>query len=342
MAERFGFSYRFDCLFGVDSVFKEHYDQPLVPHPMIQYMPALDFAISCSIDPGTSTGRAVIRNAGLKNLMADYHADNFYPQPEDSAEMEYGSFIQLWAASFGKGRVAAFTDSTVFSNFCTFESGKSELMVGMIEWLNHQGGPNNPRPWLLSAGAVAFVLGFWMARGWNAAWLLFLAVGLLGWTTTALGIRAIQRHEMPFPPLQRPFVEVVVDRTLCHGPLSDAGFIEGKEDGFGIFERWILRLGYFTSPRSDADPAYFQGNALLFLDPRRPVPRGFREKLVEYVRSGGRVIVVDSAWDFGETPGREPKDPGLLSGRTGPKSISDPRQANFWNHSGSHWMHPFP
>ena len=48
--------FRFDCLFGVDSVFEEHYDRPLVPHPMIQYMPALDFAISCSIDPGTSSG----------------------------------------------------------------------------------------------------------------------------------------------------------------------------------------------------------------------------------------------------------------------------------------------
>ena len=28
------------------------------------------------------------------------------------------------------------------------------------------------------------------------------------------------------------------------------GFIAGKPEGFGIFERWILRLGYFTSRRS--------------------------------------------------------------------------------------------
>ncbi len=56
VAKHFGFSYRFDCLFGVDSVFKEHYDIPLAPHPILQYMPTFDFAISCSIDPGTSGG----------------------------------------------------------------------------------------------------------------------------------------------------------------------------------------------------------------------------------------------------------------------------------------------
>ncbi len=34
VAGRFGFSFRFDCLFGMDSVFKEHFNQPLVPHPI--------------------------------------------------------------------------------------------------------------------------------------------------------------------------------------------------------------------------------------------------------------------------------------------------------------------
>ncbi len=297
VARRFGFSYRFDCLFGIDSVFKEHYDRPLVPHPIIQDMPALDFAISCSIDPGSSSGRAVIRNTGLKSKMADYHVDNFYPQPDDTAEMEYGAFIQLWTTRFGKGRVAAFTDSTIFSNFCTFEPGKSELMVGMLEWLNHQGGPNNPRPWLMSAGAIFLLLALWLMRGGNSAWVLLVAACLLGWTIAVRETQAIHRRSMPPPPLQRPLVQMVIDRTLCDGPLSDAGFIDGKENGFGIFERWILRLGFFTSRRDITDPKYFQGDALVFLDPHLPLPAGFRDRLVNYVRSGGKVLVVVSPWE---------------------------------------------
>lgn len=35
VAERFGFRFRFDCLFGVDSVFEEHWNRPLTPHPIL-------------------------------------------------------------------------------------------------------------------------------------------------------------------------------------------------------------------------------------------------------------------------------------------------------------------
>ncbi|MGA2034256.1 MAG: DUF4350 domain-containing protein [Thermoguttaceae bacterium] len=304
VAEKLGFSFRFDCLFGVDSVFEEHYDQPLAPHPMIQYMPALDFAISCSIDPGTSSGRAVIRNVGLKNLTADYHADNYYPQPDDSAEMQYGAFIQLWAARFGQGRVAAFTDSTLFSNFCAFEPGNSELMLGMIEWLNHQGGPVQARPWLLAAGLAVALAALWMARGWQSGGILLVAAGLLGWTSAALGSRALHRYACPSPPRVRPMREVVVDRTLCDCPLSKSGFIEVRDDmpaGFGIFERWILRLGYFTSRRSGPD--VFSGNAIVFFHPHKAPPAGFVDKLANYVRGGGKVLVVDSPENTGSTAG---------------------------------------
>jgi hypothetical protein len=229
----------------------------------------------------------------LKSLGADYHADNYYPQPTDAAEMRYGAFIQLWAVQSGRGRVAAFTDSTVFSNFCTFEPGKSELMVGMLEWLNHRGGPANPGPWLLIAGGLAIALGLRAARGWPAAWLMLPAAGLLGWTSAALAVQAIHRQAMPPPPVRHPLVTVDIDRAVCDGPLSDAGFIDPlKSNGFGIFERWMLRLGYFTLRRGGGEA--FSGDARVFLYPDRPLPGGFREKLVEYVRQGGKLLVVDS------------------------------------------------
>jgi hypothetical protein len=84
----------------------------------------------------------------------------------------------------------------------------------------------------------------------------------------------------------------VIDRTVCDGPLSKSGFIAGAEDGFGIFERWILRLGYFTSRRADQDA--FVGNAVVFLYPEREVSAEFRQDLVAYVEAGGKALVVDS------------------------------------------------
>ncbi|MGD8785946.1 MAG: hypothetical protein PVJ60_00860, partial [Phycisphaerales bacterium] len=182
IAETFGFSFRYDCLFGVETVFEQFYHPPLIPHPIVQNMPPLHFAVSCSIDPGISSGRAAIRSTGLKNLMADYHASNFYPQVEDRAEMRYGAFVQLWTKHHGAGRVVAFSDSTIFSNFATFEPGKAELMLGMIEWLNYRNRLFNPCPFLVILGLIFLAGGLVLSSSWSGAWLVLFSTAVFGWT----------------------------------------------------------------------------------------------------------------------------------------------------------------
>jgi hypothetical protein len=288
-------------------------------------MPPLDFATSCSIAPGASSGRAVIRNTGLKNLMADYHAKNYYPQPNDQAEMRYGSFIQLWAARYGKGRVVAFTDSTIFSNFCVFDSGKAELMIGMIEWLNHRSWLGNPRPWLVSVGVVILLGGLVISLLRRGDAPLLAASGLLGWAAAVLAVQSAHRVTMPEPKAERPLVRVVVDRTLCDGPLATNGFVDPSGKGFGIFERWVLRLGYFTTRREGQ--SVFDADLVVFFHPHRTVSRQFHQQMVEYVASGGKMLVIDAPEDdestsndllgtFGITVNRSARTSGLLQTAT--------------------------
>jgi len=291
-AEKFGFRFRYDCLFGVDSVFDQHYVRPLVPHPSVQYVPWMEFATSDSIDPQQSTGRAAIQSTGLKNKTADYHVDNFYPPPNDTAAMRYGAFVQLWSMRYGRGKVLAFTDSTDFSNFCTFEPGKAEILLGMIEWLNHRTGGPDPRPWLMLAALALAAAGCWLGRRWQGAWLVLAAAAVLGWSAAVPAVRTAHAWALPEPKPVRPMVQVVMDQTLSDVILPKNGFISGKEEGFGIFERWILRLGYFTSRREGADA--FRGNLLVIVYPSKPLPEGFREQLVDYVTAGGKVLVLDS------------------------------------------------
>jgi hypothetical protein len=262
-------------------------------------MPPLDFAVSCSISPGLSFGRAVIRSTGLKNLMADYHASNFYPQVEDLAEMRYGAFVQLWTTHRGEGRVAAFTDSTIFSNFATFEPGKAELMLGMLEWLNHSNSPYPLQLLLIILGIGLLVFGFLLFRKKNVTFLIVACAMIFGWSIAVVSARAIHKNSMSLPTAVRPMVEVVIDRTVCNGPLSKSGFISGKKDGFGIFERWILRLGYFTSRKSGKDA--LTGDLVVFLDPNQVVTNDFRGKLVDYVEQGGKVLILDSPANIGST-----------------------------------------
>lgn len=299
IAARFGLRFRYDCLFDIDTVFTQLYEPPLVPHPIVQHMPAMDFAVSCSLDPGTSKGRAAIRGTGLRSLPADYHASNFYPQVEDRAEARYGAFVQLWTMRRGAGRVAAFTDSTIFSNFSTFEPGKAELMLGMFEWLNRRNARWDVRSLLIGLGVLLALGALVLQRKGQGAWLVLLCGAVCGWSVAALAARAMHQRAMPPPKAVRPFTHVVIDRTICDVPLSKSGFIAGKDNGFGIFERWILRLGWFTSRRRG--PEVFSGDLLVFPYPSGAVSPAFRAALDGYVTSGGNVLVLDSPANTGST-----------------------------------------
>jgi hypothetical protein len=294
VARCFGFQFRYDCLFGMDSVFDQRYELPLVPHPILQGMPGLDFATSCSIAPRDWSGRAAIRSTGLKNLVADYHVNNFYPQPFDRADMRYGAFVQLWTASYGAGRVAAFADSTIFSNFSACEPGKAELWLGMLEWLNHRDeGARGKRWWAGGLGLALLIAAAALGFGWPGAWLVLLTAGLAGWAVGVAGVRFAHAQGMPLPEQQRPLVQVVMDRTVSSGKLPKGGFIAGKPYEFGIFERWILRLGYFYARRG-GHQVFENSDLAIFLRPNKSPSARFVEQLEAYVAAGGKVLVIEA------------------------------------------------
>jgi len=298
LGREFGFRYRYDCCFGIDSFFDDSLRLPFVSHPIIQNIGEMEFAVSCSIEP-TGCGRAVVLGTGLKNLGPDYHATNFYPQAEDRPDMRYGAFVQVWATRLGRGRVVAFTDSTIFSNFCVFEPGKCELMLGMVGWLNRTDEPRYPW-WLPAAlGAALLAVGAIAARRWGGAWMVMAAAVVFGWTLGACAVRAANLAAMPPPEPVRPMVRVIFDRTVCDAPLGKGGFIAGKPDGFGIFEQWVLRLGYFTARRAGNEA--LSGNLVVLAHPHLAAPPGFREALVRYVEAGGKVLVLDSAGNAAST-----------------------------------------
>ena len=316
IARHYGFTFRYDCLFGIDSVFEEYFVPGLAAHPVLAHMPPMDFAVSCSIAPGASDGRAVIVGTGLKNIMADYHASNFYPQVEDRADSRWGAFVQAWAVRSGKGRVLAFTDSTIWSNFSAFEPGKIELLMGSVEWLNHRNTGIDPRWPLLLCGLVLAGGALYLARGWRGGWLVLTGAGLCGWALSAEGVAAVHRLAMPPRANERSLVRVVMDRTFNDIILPKNGFIAGKPDGYGIFERWILRVGYFIARRAGAE-SFRDSNLVIHVNPVRTVDNDYRRRMIEYVRNGGHVLVLDNAENRKSTANTLLKPFGLAFERGG-------------------------
>lgn len=292
ITRHFGFTFRHDLLFGTGaSPYDQRYVPPRVPHPAVQHLPPTDFAVSCSIDPGRSRGRAAIRASGLWSLPSDYHVSNFHPVPQHRPEMRYGSFIQAWATRHGDGRVLAFTDSTIFSNFCVHQPGKAELMLGMVEWLNHR-GTLDPGIWLGLGALILGVAGLAIAWDVRDGWLLVSASSLCGWAMAGMGVMYAHRHAMPSPEPVRPMTRVVIDRTVSEVPLCKGAYTQGGGDGYGMLEQSIPRLGCYTVRARDQEA--FSGKLLVVICPNESVRPAFRERLIRYVAGGGNLLVIDS------------------------------------------------
>ncbi len=293
MTRPMGFIFRDDLLFSNEtSAYDQHFDPPWAPHPSLQYMPPMEFAVSCSIDPGSSHGRSVITSTGLWSMPPEYHHENYHPIAQYCADMRYGAFVQIWAAWHGQGRAIAYTDSTIFSNFAAFQPGHAEILLGMIEWLNHANPLIDPRPWLILLGIAPLCAGIILGQRRSVAWLVLLSAGICCWALAAESVAALHSWSMPMPKIIKPMTRVVIDRTVSDALLSKGAYTQGDGIGYGMLEQLIGRLGYYMIRQDGKDS--FSGDALVVICPDRPVEASFREELERYVAGGGRLLVFDS------------------------------------------------
>ena len=290
----FGFTFRDDVLYSTEpSPDDEHYAAARVPHPAVQYVPWFDFTVSCSVDPGTSRGRTVIEGTRLWSMPPEYHNLNYMPQARYCPEMRCGAFVQAWAARYGKGRALAWADSTLFSSFCIFQPGKAETLLGLVEWLNHEGPAVDPGWLLLALGMGVLAGGAWLTWPRRFEWLLLVAAGACGWVAGSEAVVALHRWAMPLPVAQRPLTRVVVDRTASQTPLATGAYDDDKLGrGYALLEQWIPRLGYATVRAAGADA--LTGDALVVICPSLPVDQRFRDRLDRYVSDGGKLLVIES------------------------------------------------
>ena len=299
ISRHFGFTFRNDLLFRIGDPYRQSYEPPKIAHPILQFVPPMYFAVSCSVDPGWNSGTMVIRNTGLWNLPPAYQESNYHPQAEYRPNMQYGAWCQLWSTVHGRGRVLAFADSTLFSNFCTYQPGKAELFVGMIEWLNHSSRFDSVamqgllRLVMIVAGLSAFVLAVFVIRRAQGTWVILIAVGWISWTVATLMVDYCHRRSMPVPGKQRTMTHVVVDRTVSTVPLFTGAFADDPEGGgYGMLEQWIPRIGNYISRRSGSE--VFQGDGVVVMIPTELPSQQYRDKLIEWVRGGGRLVVFDT------------------------------------------------
>ena len=240
-----GFIFRDDLLFSFgDSPYEQLYVPPAVPHPAVQHVPPMDFAVSCSIDPGHSRGRPVIANTGLWSMGPDYHYRELPPRAQPlPGDARTGRSCKPGRQRYGQGprhrlrrldgllellrrpagQVGADARHGRMAQPC--QAVARSATVAAPAWPRAAGrrtldGGLSPIFVPTRTGTVPI-----LPRG---VWLVLLAAGTCGWVVASLAVAGVHRWAMPTPECLRPERCVVIDRTTSTVPLSKGPYTRGR------------------------------------------------------------------------------------------------------------------
>lgn len=244
----FGFQYRDDILFDLDTDFHQMMYPPRWPSQFWNGISLFKLRGPTTIQPTSLATRCTYLVGHSKGLRAIYSVNNFYPPPHDDPKMTTGTFCVSAAAHYGRGRVAAWGDSTVFSNFEIYYPGKYELLSNTVNWLNHQddavgGALRRIMPILVLAGLALFLANRREPRAWLAA--ITLTVACLDAARMACLLAEERRAAFPAPSAPSQWVLFAAHRddpghNLC-------GFVSNEpyNERYEVFIQWVLRTGAY-------------------------------------------------------------------------------------------------
>ncbi len=294
LARRFGLRFRYDSTYDLATLRVTLYRRPqLLAHPATLAMPPFLFATSCTLEAPLLADNVMV-GYGLRALPVDYSQRVFFPDKDAEQDYAFGLFLQSAAVRHGRGRVVAFTDSTVFSNFTMFIAGKPEYFLGVMNWLNRA----ERWPWLDGVLAVLAVLAgggvVYLARGLDpgraalaAGGALLLAAALGPWVSLRA---AAAGYRLPAPHTEYTRIAFEDEHSRLRLPTSPAA--APPDASFQTFYVWTQRLGYVPAHAPTLEQALAEGQVVVMVDPIRPLEAGELAAVEAFVAGGGRLLVL--------------------------------------------------
>lgn len=209
---------RFGLRFASDAVLDVEANRQIIEpapwsHPIVRRMPTFIWMTGHSTRAPWSTPD-VLAGARLLCDAPDFSKNTGFGDFLPSLAERVGHVTQAVALHCDRGRVAHWSDSTVFSNFGVFNPGKLEVALGYIDWLRRENSYEWARPALAGVAIALLSAGFaLLARARSAGWLG--SAGTL-WLGCALAFpAAVQMRELWHPEL------------VPHTPLDTVVYFEG-------------------------------------------------------------------------------------------------------------------
>jgi len=319
LAQRFGMYYKYDATYDLTNGGLSIYrPSTMLPHPTIQHMPQVFlFGTSCSMSASLWSDYPII-GYSLRSLRADYAQENFFPENKPTLDQEFGLFPQQVAIRYGHGRVVAFTDSTVFSNFWFYMPGKSELCLGTINWLDHSNRWGFVR-WLLGVLALGVL---WLSVRWLShmnpmAAIIYMLVGaLLGVPVGVRAFAAMNRAAYPLPIPHTPLPRIAFERRHCNYTLPSEALNSSMalENHYHTFFVWTQRLGYMPASIGSLEDSLANTRLLVLLNPNKSFSARELSSMKRYLQQGGRILVLDGTHNAESTANQLLEEYGISIG----------------------------
>ncbi len=298
VSENFGIRFNTDATYelgtGMMSIYKP---DNMYSHPIVQNLKQLNFMTSCTLDAPLNSENVIMGNRIISEP-GTYSTENFFRESVASPESEYGLLLQVVAVKYGKGRVLAFSDSTVFSSFSMFSDGYKNFTFGAMEYLNRSNKYSYVNTIFIGLGIISLIVSLYLLRNDRKImkFYLFLFAGLLSISTAFPIFTYNNGIHYTFPKAHSDFLQVCFDQEYSDFNISlqpSIGFFNEKNN-FGTFFVWTQRVGLIPSIEETLDNSIKLGDIIVFINPIKSFKSREVKTITNYVENGGNVLLMDS------------------------------------------------
>jgi len=293
---RFGSDSTFDLESGNLSSF-EFSRLPLPPHPTLAKTSLFRFATSCSIR-APLRAHDVITGYSMGQEEGSLSHVYFFGDMRADTQDRYGLFLQAVTLKHGRGRIFAFSDSTVFSSFSMMMKGYHEFFLGIMDYLNRANSKVNINLTMLIPSLLLLVIGIILLKNTAKEWVILVTlVFFISGFALSLSVFAWFNQIYYHPPSPRiEYTQVAFDRQYSNFKLYHFLGNPGGEKGWEQFEGFfvgIQRLGYFPKEMEQLQDC-LGSDMIIIINPDKSFQRDDITSLMRYIENGGKVLILDS------------------------------------------------
>jgi len=305
VAEKFGLSFKTDATYELGSGNPTSFTPEYVfAHPIVQHMDKFEFLTSCTLE-APLTAENVIVGSRILAEPGTYSTENFFRESVSSPDSSFGMLLQVAAFKYGKGRVVAFTDSTCFSNFCVFTDGYQSFNLGVIEFLNRENLYVSLNVILVALALILFLIAAYLLRGEEKTKLvlLFIVIGVLAVSLALPLFSYVNELNYPIPQQKSDFTQVCFEQEYSNIEIELLPSLFFVEEGnrFGTFYVWTQRVGCIPTLTQKLQSALHNSDIAVIINPDKSFDSPDINSIIEYVNSGGRLLVMDSIFNENST-----------------------------------------